>query len=157
MVASGIQEYLRTAFRWQRGRQRSGYDKMLLLQSYWPLPLDMYVLRFPEGSEIPPHTDPVSAGDHFRLNILLKRARKGGQFICSTPIYESERIKYFRPDACVHSVTKVESGSRYVFSIGWVRVTEPANNAQHSDAPGLSRPLQGKGRASLRRAGKRGR
>ena len=33
----------------------------------------------------------------------------------------------------------------------------PPNHAQHTDAPGLSRPLQGKGRASLRRAGKRGR
>ena len=29
------------------------------------------------------------------------------------------------------------------------------NHALHADAPGLSRPLQGKGRASLRRAGKR--
>ena len=30
-----------------------------------------------------------------------------------------------------------------------------ANPALHTDAPGLSRPLRGKGRASLRRAGKR--
>ena len=29
------------------------------------------------------------------------------------------------------------------------------NPALHTDAPGLSRPLQGKGCASLRRAGKR--
>ena len=29
------------------------------------------------------------------------------------------------------------------------------NNALHADAPCLSRPLRGKGRASLRRAGKR--
>ena len=42
----------------------------------------------------------------------------------------------------------------------WPRFSEgkvPSNNALHTDAPGLSRPLQGKGRASLRRAGKRGR
>jgi len=31
------------------------------------------------------------------------------------------------------------------------------NNAIHPDAPGLSRPLRSKGRASLRRAGDRGR
>jgi hypothetical protein len=30
-----------------------------------------------------------------------------------------------------------------------------ANHAPHTDAPGLSRPLRGKGRASLRRTGKR--
>ena len=29
------------------------------------------------------------------------------------------------------------------------------NHAPYTDAPSLSRPLQGKGRASLRRAGKR--
>ena len=32
-----------------------------------------------------------------------------------------------------------------------------SNHALHTDAPGLSRPLQGKGRASLRRAAERGR
>ncbi len=31
------------------------------------------------------------------------------------------------------------------------------NPALHTDAPGLSRPLQSKSRARLRRAGKRGR
>jgi hypothetical protein len=31
----------------------------------------------------------------------------------------------------------------------------PSNNAMHADAPGLLRPLRGKGRASLRRAGDR--
>ena len=30
-----------------------------------------------------------------------------------------------------------------------------ANHAPNTDAPGLSRPLPGKGRASLRRVGKR--
>jgi hypothetical protein len=33
----------------------------------------------------------------------------------------------------------------------------PSNDATHADAPGLSRPLRGKGRASPRRAGDRGR
>ena len=37
----------------------SGYDKMLLLQSMWPLPLDCYILKFPEGAEIAPHVDAV--------------------------------------------------------------------------------------------------
>ena len=120
-AASPVREYFRQAFRWQRGRQQSGYDKMLLLQSLWPLPFDVYILRFPLGSEIAPHTDPVSTGQHYRLNIVLKRAKAGGEFICATPIYASPRIKLFRPDACEHSVTRVTEGSRYVLSIGWVR------------------------------------
>jgi hypothetical protein len=41
--------------------------------------------------------------------------------VCKTPIFETPRIKLFRPDACEHSVTLVEGGSRYVLSFGWVR------------------------------------
>lgn len=96
---------------------------MLLLQSMWPLPFDVYVLRFRAGSEIPPHTDPVATGRHYRCNIVLKRAQEGGEFVCAAPIFASRRIKFFRPDACEHSVTRVLKGTRYVFSIGWVRYT----------------------------------
>ena len=106
--------------RWQEGRQGTGYEKLLLATSRWPLPFDCYLLRYREGSEIPPHTDAVTAGKHFRLNIVLKSPRSGGEFVCATPIYETERIKFFRPDACEHSVTRVVGGTRYVLSIGWV-------------------------------------
>lgn len=118
---SGLSGFLRTAFRWQRGRQASGYDKMLLLQGLIPLPFDVYLLRFPQGSEVPPHTDPVGSGRHFRLNIVIRRARSGGEFICAAPIFALSRIKFFRPDVCEHRVTRVESGARYVFSVGWIR------------------------------------
>jgi hypothetical protein len=124
-TSSAVRTYFRTAFRWQHGRQQPGYDKMLILQSYWPLPFDVYILRFPQGSEVRPHTDPVWSGRHYRLNIVVKRAKLGGEFVCATPIYESPRIKFFRPDACEHSVTRVERGSRYVLSIGWVRQDKP--------------------------------
>lgn len=107
-------------FRWVKGRQGSGYDKMPLCQGMWPLPFDMYLIRYPEGSEIAPHTDPVYVGRHYRLNVIVKKSQSGGEFICKTPIFETARIKLFRPDDCEHSVTKVTKGSRYVFSIGWV-------------------------------------
>lgn len=115
-----LREYLSLAFRWQRGRQGSGYDKMLLLTAPWPIPFDSYLIRYPEGSEIPPHTDPVKSGRHYRMNVVLKSPRAGGEFVCKTPIYESKHVKIFRPDTCEHSVTRVEGGSRYVFSLGWV-------------------------------------
>ncbi|MFG6461683.1 2OG-Fe(II) oxygenase [Roseateles sp. DXS20W] len=117
--------YLRAAFRWQRGRQGSGYDKMLLLTARWPLPFDSYLIRYPEGSAIPPHADPVQAGRHYRLNIVLKASPRGGEFVCATPIWQSRRIKFFRPDTCEHSVTRVEGGSRYVLSVGWVLKDHP--------------------------------
>jgi hypothetical protein len=119
-IRESLRSYAALAFRWQRGRQGSGYDKMLLATARWPLPFDSYLIRYPEGSAIPPHTDPVQSGRHYRLNIVLKSPKSGGEFICATPIFATKRIKLFRPDACEHSVTQVVGGSRYVFSLGWV-------------------------------------
>jgi hypothetical protein len=116
-----IRHYFQKALRWERGRQQSGYDKMLLILSPFPVPFDWYLLRFPTGSEIPPHVDPVDGRRHFRLNIILRPAQKGGEFICTDPIWNRKRIKLFRPDMSEHSVTRVEAGSRLVLSIGWVR------------------------------------
>ena len=50
---------------WQKGRQQSGYDKMLLVYIPLGIKLDVFLLRFPIGSEIPPHRDIVKAGRHF--------------------------------------------------------------------------------------------
>jgi len=41
-----------------------------------------------------------------------------------------------------------------IVALAWTTNVRP-NHALHTDAPSLSRPLQGKGRASLRRAGDR--
>jgi hypothetical protein len=121
-----LRSYLTQAFRWQKGRQGNGYDKMLLLTGRWPLPFSGYLIRYPEGSEIPPHTDPVAEGRHYRLDLVLKSPRSDGEFACASPIFASRRIKLLRPDACEHSVTKVIGGSRYVLSLGWV-IRKPAH------------------------------
>lgn len=115
-----IKEYFKQAFRWQKGRQGTGYDKMLILHSFIPLPFDIYIIRYYVGSFIPPHVDKVDFGEHYRLNIILKKSKLGGDFICKDPIYESNRIKFFRPDKSEHSVTEVKLGQRYLLSIGWV-------------------------------------
>jgi hypothetical protein len=119
-MTNPIQNYLSKAFRWQRGRQGTGYDKMLLLTAPWPIPFDSYLIRYPEDSAIPPHVDQVKSGRHFRLNIILKSPKSGGEFICKDPLFATSRIKLFRPDVSEHSVTQVVGGSRYVFSLGWV-------------------------------------
>lgn len=108
-------------FRWERGRQNTGYYKMLLCGAIWPIRFDTYLIKFPEGSEIPPHTDNVRSGKHFRLNIVLKHAKVGGEFICSNPIFETKRIKLFCPDVCEHQVSKIVTGNRYILSIGWIK------------------------------------
>jgi hypothetical protein len=108
-------------FHWDNGRQKSGYDKMLLCFALYPFKFDVYLLRFPTGSKIPPHIDQVKNGKHFRLNIILKNAKNGGKFICKDPIFETKRIKLFRPDISEHQVTEIIGGNRYVFSVGWIR------------------------------------
>lgn len=105
--------------KWIKGRQGTGYMKMLIITSSWPLKFDAYLLKFPEGTEIPPHKDPVNNFKHFRLNIIIKKAKQGGEFVCKKPIFSSSRIKLFRPDKSEHSVKKVKEGTRLLLSIGW--------------------------------------
>ena len=106
--------------KWENGRQNTGYQKMLLLSCRFIFPFDFYLLRYKPGSWIPPHTDNVSDKRHYRFNVVIFGAKEGGIFICENPIFESKRIKFFRPDISTHSLTKVISGTRYVLSFGVV-------------------------------------
>ncbi len=106
---------------WQSGRQNSGYEKMLLLANKYFMPFDCYLLRYRPGALIDEHTDPVTDRKHYRLNIVLREATRGGEFNCREVLYSSRRIKLFRPDRAPHSVSLVEEGTRYVLSLGWVR------------------------------------
>lgn len=76
-------------FNWENGRQKSGYDKMLLCFALWPIKFDVYLLRFPSGSK--------------------------------NPIFETKRIKLFRPDISEHQVNKITNRTRYILSVGWIR------------------------------------
>lgn len=108
-------------FTWKQGRQSSGYSKISLLESMWPIPFDLYLLKFPEGSQIPEHVDKVDEGfRHYRLNIILKKSLSGGEFMAEQSIINWSRFKFFRPDISKHSVTKVVGGSRYVLSFGFL-------------------------------------
>lgn len=108
-------------FKWQTGRQSSGYSKVTLLESMWPLPFDLYLIKFPEGSKIPEHIDAVDEGfRHYRLNIILKKSQSGGEFLSETSIIDWPRVKFFRPDISKQSVTQVVGESRYVLSFGFL-------------------------------------
>ena len=117
---ASFSHYLSKWLRWDRGRQGTGYDKLLLAVNPFVLPFDLYLLRYPVGSHIPPHRDPVPSGRHFRLNIVIRRSKSGGAFVCDSPIYSSERIHFFRSDRATHSVTTVGGTARYVLSLGWI-------------------------------------
>ena len=110
-------------FKWEEGRQLTGYYKMPLVLSRWPIPFDWHLVGFPEDSFIDAHTDPIDEGKHFRLNIELKKADFGGYFLCDAIkqgfCKRFWRFTLFRPDLCSHSVSRVE-GTRLILSIGWI-------------------------------------
>ena len=108
-------------WRWVKGRQQTGYDKLLIATGKYPLPFDAYLLRYREGTYIPPHQDPVDNARHYRLNVILKNSAMGGEFICNKVIWSTSRIKLFRSDISIHSVSRVDKGTRYVLRIGWLR------------------------------------
>jgi len=117
---SKAHEYLASWLRWRSGRQGTGYDKFLILASPFPVAFDLYLLRYPIGAEIATHRDPVESGRHYLLNIVVKTAGTGGEFLCENPIYVANRIKLFRPDLSAHGVTRVGGSPSYVLSLGWV-------------------------------------
>ena len=112
--------------KWEEGRQKGGYLKFKLFQSK-KFKFDIYILKFPVGSFVPPHTDPAVKGyKHFRLNVILKNAKEGGVFSIMSKTFNFKskffgRINFFRPDKHVHRVSKVKIGTRYVLSIGFLR------------------------------------
>ncbi len=111
---------------WQPGRAGTGYFKYPVLEGPF---FDLYLLRYPEGSHIHEHKDPLSlealfasplwwTPRHFRLNVVLKRAMEGGEFVCESVIFRTKHLAFFRPDKYLHQVTKVLRGTRYVLSFG---------------------------------------
>ena len=124
---------------WKPGRQGTGYDILPLrdvpelaplvarglarigtpFEDYW----DVYLIRYVDGSSIPPHTDAAQHGRrHRRINAVLEQAQKGGDlFVDGTlvPLAVGDAV-LFSPDEEVHEVTTVV-GSRLLFSVGaWV-------------------------------------
>lgn len=119
-------------FRWIDGRQDSGY-KIMNLWFKW---FDLVLIRYPLGSYIDWHTDPVpSRFEHHRINITVRRAI-GGRFktkgtACWEGVigdsYYNKRVIRFRPDIQIHGVERVKAGERWVISIGWVRAKKAEN------------------------------
>lgn len=112
---------MKQLWRWVEGRQGTGYQTFTLIHNHL-LKLDCLLIRYKPGASIPEHTDPVGVGyKHHRLNIELKAARQGGELVCHESLLRIGPIHYFRPDKAMHAVTEVKEGTRYVFSIGWLK------------------------------------
>jgi hypothetical protein len=110
-------------FKWKKGRQNTGYEKLKIFQFF---NMDCYILRYNVGDSIPWHTDPVPGRKHFRLNIVLKNAIRGGIFCARyTDSNQFTQFKinrssvvFFRSDITEHSVSEIEKGQRIVLTFG---------------------------------------
>jgi alkylated DNA repair dioxygenase AlkB len=124
---------------WEGGRQGTGYDK-LDLRALDPAPTymaalladarvamaveytgwDAYLLRYRDGSLIPPHRDPTHRGRHLRLNAqVLVSAPGTGELRLDGEVFDLEvgDAVVFRSDQILHQVSPVV-GERLVFSVG---------------------------------------
>lgn len=111
--------------RWSAGRQGTGYLKLPLIPGGLSrfLRADLWILKYPQGSGIPVHSDPTPGRRHWRLNLVLWAPEEGGIFHCEPPTPRAafcwgQRLFVFRSDLCPHSVSRIERGSRWVLSAG---------------------------------------
>lgn len=102
--------------KWEQGRKGSLYMKKKLFQLRNTL--DCYLIKYPVGSVLENHTDPVTGKSHYRLNIILQKAKLGGKLYLNNCLCR-KRVILFRPDAVEHRVSEVVYGTRYVLSIGF--------------------------------------
>jgi hypothetical protein len=118
------------------GRQGTGYYKaplpdldfiralrkeaLYLLNVTEPHGYDCYLLKYPEGSHIPPHKDDAPFGtQHRRLNAIVEAGEGGVLIIDNQPITLNQFDAYtFRPDLLLHEVTTITKGTRLVFTVG---------------------------------------
>lgn len=82
---------------------------------------DCYLIRYPEGSCIPPHRDASRFGSaHWRINALVESPSLGGTLrIGEEIIHLNNGDAYvFRPDLHTHEVSLVETGTRLLWTVG---------------------------------------
>lgn len=122
---------------YEPGRQGTGYDKLVIPPSADTAPLrrrcldalglapdtahDCYIVRYVEGTFIPPHKDdaPVAASHH-RINCVVQQCAAGGALVVDGTTYPlaAGDAYVFRPDLEEHEVTTITAGARYVFTVG---------------------------------------
>lgn len=69
-----------------------------------------------------PHVDMISEGRLYKLNCVLIKPKKGGEFICDKNIFNLfGRLYLFRPDLYQHQVSKILHGNRWLLSFALMK------------------------------------
>lgn len=75
------------------------------------------LVHYGEGHRVAPHVDMVARGRLYKLNLVLIKPKRGGQFFCERNIASLfGRLILFRPDLNVHEVSRIEHGNRWLLS-----------------------------------------
>jgi len=74
--------------------------------------VDLRIREFYKGSEVPRHRDTFEPIFGLSVNLLLQKAKVGGEFQCERVLVRSPRLYVFNGTRYFHSVTRVEEGAR---------------------------------------------
>jgi hypothetical protein len=78
----------------------------------------VYLVRYAAGHRVIPHVDGVQSGRLYKLNCVLVKPRRGGEFRCARTIFNLfNRLVLFRPDLHEHEVSRIEAGHRSLLSV----------------------------------------
>lgn len=84
--------------------------------------LSIYLVHYAAGHRIMPHIDGVAEGRLYKLNCVLVKPRRGGEFFCERTLFNLlGRLVLFRPDLYPHQVSRIEVGSRWLLSFALTR------------------------------------
>ena len=98
-LKGAIKSTFQVDFKRQQGRQKINYKKLTLYElKLWKLGLDLYILKYYAGCDLPTHIDPIN-GKHLRLNVKLNGK---AVFECEKQIIDFFGINLFRPDKYKH-------------------------------------------------------
>lgn len=84
--------------------------------------LSIYLVHYRAGHRVLPHVDGVARGRLYKLNCVLVKPERGGEFHCERTIFNlRDRLVLFRPDLHEHAVSRIEAGSRWLLSFAVLR------------------------------------
>jgi len=82
----------------------------------------VYLVHYRVGHRVLPHVDMIPEGRLYKLNWVLVKPRRGGEFHCERSIFDClGRLVLFRPDLYRHHVSRIEAGSRWLLSVAVLR------------------------------------
>lgn len=89
----------------------------------WPFlfTLQLHIAKYDVGDLLAEHTDTVGLGRMWRVQFVLRNAKRGGDLLCERFVVNRPRFKIFEPGKYKHEVTEVRDGQRLVLNFGiWI-------------------------------------